>query len=145
MINGKGMEYDIRPWGRYDVLEDASDYKVKRIVVKPGQRNSYQRHQKRAECWMIVSGKGRFLVNDVWIEVGPQEVIYISRGSKHRWHNSDTEDLVMIEVQTGTYFGEDDEERIEDDYGREGTVSVPSFLPIPNDSIWFMASRKEGL
>lgn len=125
MINERGMEYDIRPWGRYDCLEDADDCKVKRIIVKPGQRNSYQRHEKRAEFWIIVSGSGRFLIDDEWMSAGASEVVHVPMGSKHRWHNpSEDTDLVLIEVQTGTYFGEDDEERLEDDYGRAGTTET---------------------
>jgi len=122
MMNDKGLEWDERPWGTYWCLEDEGDCRVKRILVKPGQRNSYQRHKKRAEFWVIVSGAGRFLIDDVWVEAGVGEVVQVPCGAKHRWHNSGDQDLVLIEVQTGTYFGEDDEERLEDDYGREGTV-----------------------
>ena len=125
MMNDRGLEYDERPWGRYDCLDDQGDCRVKRIVVKPGCRNSYQRHKKRAEFWVIVSGAGRFLIDDVWRDAGAGEVVQVPCGAKHRWHNvSEVEALVLIEVQTGTYFGEDDEERLEDDFGRVGTVSI---------------------
>lgn len=112
------LEHDERPWGHYDVIEDAPDCKVKRIVVKPGCRNSYQRHQKRAECWVVVSGEGRFLVDGVWVLGKQGDAIVVPCGAKHRWHNTGVENLVLVEVQTGTYFGEDDEERFEDDFGR---------------------------
>ncbi len=95
------------------------------MVITPGSRNSYQRHQQRQEIWVIISGVGRFLIDDIWIEGSVGDVIKIPAQSKHRWHNvSDSVDLVLIEVQIGSYFGEDDEERLDDDYGRAGTIEV---------------------
>jgi mannose-6-phosphate isomerase len=107
-----------RPWGRFEVLEDADDCKVKRMIVTPGQRLSYQRHEHRAEHWVVVSGSARVTLDGVDHDVGPGEAIDIPRGAAHRVANPGTQDLVFIEVQLGDYFGEDDITRLSDDYGR---------------------------
>jgi len=112
------LEYDERPWGNYQVLEDADTHKVKRIVVAPGHRLSYQRHQKRAEHWYVISGEATVTLEGVDHVVNPGEAIDIPRGNAHRVSNKATDSLVFIEVQVGDYFGEDDIERLEDDYGR---------------------------
>ena len=112
-------EYSERPWGNYTVLsDDASDHKVKRIVVHPGKRLSYQRHSKRAEHWFIVSGTALVTLDGTVTEVHAGESIDIPMEGAHRIANEGTTDVVFIEVQHGTYFGEDDIVRIEDDYGR---------------------------
>jgi len=115
------LEHDNRPWGSYDVLEDGTTHKVKRIDVLPGKRLSYQRHEKRAEHWFIVSGQATITLDGEIHEKGPSESVDIPRGTAHRIENKGTEPVVFIEVQHGTYFGEDDIERLEDDYGRAGT------------------------
>ncbi|HLU42953.1 MAG TPA: phosphomannose isomerase type II C-terminal cupin domain [Microthrixaceae bacterium] len=116
------LERSDRPWGSYTVLSDEADHKVKRIVVHPGRRLSYQRHSQRSEHWFIVSGSGNFVLDDATKPVGPGDAVDIPRGSAHRIENTHaSEPLVFIEVQHGTYFGEDDIERLEDDYGRAGT------------------------
>ncbi|GGE05001.1 phosphomannose isomerase type II C-terminal cupin domain [Psychroflexus salis] len=113
------MEHDKRPWGEYFVLEDAVTHKVKRIEVKPGGRLSYQYHHKRSEVWTIVSGVGRITLNGDVQDYHAGQVIHIPQGMKHRIENpSSSENCVFIEVQLGTYFGEDDIVRIEDDYDR---------------------------
>jgi len=110
----------IRPWGYYEVLLDTDYCKVKRIVVKPNQRLSYQYHDKRQEAWTVVRGIARVTKNDVDNDYSVGETVLIALGDKHRIANlSDTEDMVFIEVQTGTYFGEDDIFRIKDDYNRD--------------------------
>ena len=115
----KEREHDERPWGSYTVLDDdAPDHKVKRLVVHPGKRLSYQRHAKRAEHWFIVSGKARVTLDGAVIDLQPGEAIDIPQGSAHRIANEGSTDLVFVEVQHGTYFGEDDIVRLEDDYGR---------------------------
>lgn len=114
----KHLEHDERPWGEYWVLEDAPNYKVKRIEVKPGGRLSYQYHHKRAEVWTIVQGNGRITLNDEVKDYQVGEVAIIPQGAKHRIENPGKEKLIFIEVQHGTYFGEDDIVRIEDDYNR---------------------------
>ena len=113
---------DHRPWGCFTILADEPDHKVKRIVVRPGQRLSLQRHQKRQEHWLVVSGRGVVTRNNEELELGAGESVDIARGDIHRVRNDGTEDLVFIEIQLGDYFGEDDIERLEDDYGRQGTV-----------------------
>lgn len=112
------MEYDKRPWGAYYVLDDAQTHKVKRIEVKPQGRLSYQYHQKRSEVWTIVKGKARVTLNGETIDLEAREVIEIPKLAKHRIENRGEDTLVFIEVQLGTYFGEDDIVRIEDDYQR---------------------------
>lgn len=114
------MEHDIRPWGEYFVLENQESHKVKRIRVKPGGRLSYQYHHKRSEVWTIVSGVGRITLDGETKDYYYGDVIQISQGVKHRIENpSADEDCVFIEVQLGTYFGEDDIVRLEDDYDRK--------------------------
>lgn len=111
--------FDRRPWGSFTVLDSADTYKVKRIEVLPGKRLSYQSHSRRAEHWYIVAGIAKVTLNDKESLVVAGEAIDIGVGSAHRVENpSDSETLVFIEVQTGDYFGEDDIERYEDDFGR---------------------------
>jgi len=113
------MEKTTRPWGTYEVLYDGEDCKVKRIVVKPKQNPSYQYHFKRRECWVVVSGAGHARLEDKKVDLVPGSVLNIPLEAKHTIVNThETDDLVFIEVQTGTYFGEDDIVRLEDLYGR---------------------------
>lgn len=107
-----------RPWGKFIVLEDTDTHKVKRLIVSPGKRISYQRHQKRTEHWVIISGEAQITLDDVVTTHAPGDTILITQGTKHRLANSGTEELVLVEVQRGTYFGEDDIERFDDDFGR---------------------------
>ena len=112
-------EYSERPWGSYTVLsDDAPDHKVKRLVVHPGKRLSYQRHSQRAEHWFIVSGTAKVTLDGTVTEVHPGESIDIPMEGAHRIANEGDSDVVLIEVQHGTYFGEDDIVRLEYDYGR---------------------------
>ena len=112
------LEKSERPWGRYEVLQEAPNHKVKCIWVTPGKRLSYQRHQKRAEHWYIVSGHGEVTIAGVTKPISAGDSVEFGIGVLHRISNIGTEDIVFIEVQTGTYFGEDDIERVEDDFGR---------------------------
>jgi mannose-1-phosphate guanylyltransferase len=107
-----------RPWGTYEVLLDTEQYKIKRIVVKPGNKLSLQKHFHRNEHWIVVSGTASVLVGDAQFLVRPNESTYIQMGDIHRLENDGKIDLVMIEVQVGEYTGEDDIVRIEDVYGR---------------------------
>ena len=112
-------EYDKRPWGSYTVLDEGENFKVKRIEVLPGKRLSYQSHRRRSEHWFVVGGTAKVTLNDREIIVKTGEAIDIKVGDKHRVMNPDSEELlVFIETQTGDYFGEDDIERYEDDFGR---------------------------
>ncbi len=113
-----------RPWGSFTVLADEPDHKVKRIVVKPGQRLSLQRHKHRQEHWLIVSGEAVVTLDDNLVTIGPGQAVDIARGQVHRVENKGKEPLVFIEVQLGDYFGEDDIERLEDDYGRLGGEKI---------------------
>ncbi|CAB4708185.1 unannotated protein [freshwater metagenome] len=112
------MSESTRPWGRYEILHESSSHKVKCIWVYPGKRLSYQRHQKRAEHWFIISGQALVTHNGAQRTMSSGESIDIAIGDLHRVENTGSADVVFIEVQTGTYFGEDDIERIEDDFGR---------------------------
>ena len=110
-----------RPWGSFTILADEPDHKVKRIVVKSGQRLSLQRHKQRQEHWLVVSGQAVVTRNDELLTLGPGQAVDIAVGDIHRVQNDRDSDVVFIEVQLGEYFGEDDIERLEDDYGRQGT------------------------
>jgi mannose-6-phosphate isomerase len=107
-----------RPWGSYKILSDSHDCKVKRISVKPHGRLSYQYHRKREEFWTFVCGTGKVVLDGVEQEVSAGSVFHVPHGCKHRVENTGTEDLDFVEVQLGTYFGEDDIVRLLDDYGR---------------------------
>jgi mannose-6-phosphate isomerase len=107
-----------RPWGFYEVLSDQPDHKVKRITIHPGKRLSLQRHQRRSEHWHIVKGTAEMTLDDRNISMESGDSVDIPRGSWHRMANPGRENLVFIEVQRGEYFGEDDIERLEDDFGR---------------------------
>ncbi|MGK5094215.1 phosphomannose isomerase type II C-terminal cupin domain [Deltaproteobacteria bacterium TL4] len=107
-----------RPWGYYVVLADEEDHKVKRIVVYPGKRLSLQRHLKRAEHWYVLAGNALVTLDDQQIRRKSGESVDIPQQAKHRIENQGSEDMSFIEIQTGTYFGEDDIERFEDDFGR---------------------------
>ncbi len=115
----QGLEPEaVRPWGFYEVLADAQDHKVKRITVWPHKRLSLQRHRRRAEHWYVLRGRATVTLDERQITLGPGQSVDIPRGAWHRIRNDGDEDLVFIEIQSGDYFGEDDIERREDDYGR---------------------------
>jgi mannose-6-phosphate isomerase len=113
--------FDQRPWGAFHVLDENEGYKVKRIEVLPNKRLSYQKHARRAEHWFVVSGIAKVTLNGVEILVKKGESVDIPLQAAHRVENpDDRETLVFIEVQQGDYLGEDDIERLEDDFGRTG-------------------------
>jgi mannose-1-phosphate guanylyltransferase/mannose-6-phosphate isomerase len=107
-----------RPWGSYQSVDDGDRHQVKRIVVKPGGRLSLQKNHHRSEHWIVVRGTARATVNDLIKTVHENESIYIPVGAVHRRENPGKIPLELIEVQTGSYLGEDDIVRIEDDYRR---------------------------
>lgn len=107
-----------RPWGSFTILEDAPDCKVKRLVVKPGQVLSLQRHHRRAEHWTVVKGTAKIRLGDKEFLLEANQSTYVPVETLHRLENPGNEDIHLIEVQTGDYFGEDDIERLEDIYGR---------------------------
>lgn len=112
------LEKEKRPWGTYYVIHDEKDYKLKRIEVLPNQRLSYQYHNRREESWTIVKGTGIVTINDKEKVVNQGDTIKLLVKDKHRILNTGDIILTFIEVQTGSYFGEDDIVRIEDDYKR---------------------------
>jgi mannose-1-phosphate guanylyltransferase / mannose-6-phosphate isomerase len=107
-----------RPWGSYQSVDNGERHQVKRIMVKPGERLSLQKHHHRSEHWIVVRGTARVTVNEAVKTVHENESIYIPMGAVHRLENPGKIMLELIEVQTGSYFGEDDIIRIEDDYQR---------------------------
>ncbi|MDD8012233.1 MAG: phosphomannose isomerase type II C-terminal cupin domain [Acidobacteriota bacterium] len=107
-----------RPWGGFEILHEEAGLKVKRIMVKPGKRLSLQSHEQRAENWVVVRGKARFTLNDETIALEPRQSVFIPAKGRHRIENPGEEELVFIEVQTGTYLGEDDIIRYQDDFNR---------------------------
>ena len=111
------MAIEYRPWGTYEVLLDEPDYKVKKIYVRPSKRFSLQYHNHREEHWTIVDGIGQITQGDLTSTIRTGEYAYIPKGAIHRLEGGDR-GITFIEVQRGTYFGEDDIERIEDVYKR---------------------------
>ncbi len=113
-----------RPWGTYTILEEGPHFKIKRIVVKPGASLSLQMHHHRSEHWIVVSGMAKVTNGDETFFVHINESTYIPAGHKHRLENPGVLDLVMIEVQSGEYLGEDDIVRYQDNYGRVPEAEV---------------------
>ena len=107
-----------RPWGSYDGLEQGPGYQVKRIIIKPGAAISLQLHHHRSEHWIVVAGQARITRGDEIFDLGPNQSTYIPVGTKHRMENIGTDPLQIIEVQSGSYLGEDDIVRFDDRYGR---------------------------
>jgi mannose-6-phosphate isomerase-like protein (cupin superfamily) len=108
----------IRPWGTYDILKTDPLFQVKCITVNPGHKTSLQSHQHRSEHWIVISGTATVTQGEKVIQLQPQDSIFIKTLEKHRLANNGPLPLVLIEVQTGSYFGEDDITRFEDVYGR---------------------------
>ena len=109
---------DRRPWGQFKSLAVGDRFQVKRIVVNPRSKLSLQSHKKRSEHWIVVEGTAKVTIGSTVKLIGENESIYVPLGEKHRLENPDDQPLVLIEVQTGSYFGEDDIVRYEDDYAR---------------------------
>lgn len=107
-----------RPWGTYECIDSADRFQVKRITVNPGARLSLQKHRHRAEHWIVVKGTARVTRGKDVMTVGENESTYIPLGVKHRLENPGRIPLELIEVQSGTYLGEDDIVRFKDEYGR---------------------------
>jgi len=114
----KYIETEQRPWGSFYVIHDEKKYKLKRIEVEGGQRLSYQYHKKRAETWIIVEGEATVTVEGKIKKYNEGQTVIIPKGAKHRVENNKSDKLIFIEVQTGSYFGEDDIIRLQDDYNR---------------------------
>lgn len=112
------LQASATPWGTWEVLLEEPNYKIKRIVVLPGKRLSYQKHAKRQEHWFIVSGTALVLLDGANCSLAAGESIDIPLGAAHRIANEGKIPVIFIEVQMGSYLGEDDIVRLEDDYGR---------------------------
>jgi mannose-6-phosphate isomerase len=112
------MLYDERPWGSFTVLDEADTYKVKRIEVLPNKRLSYQKHTQRSEHWMIVAGTAKVTLDGAELHIPAGGVVDVPVGAAHRIENVGAEKLIFIEIQRGSYLGEDDIQRLQDDYGR---------------------------
>lgn len=110
--------FEERPWGSFTVLCDEPSHKVKSITVASGQRLSYQRHRLRSEHWFVIEGVASVTLDGVEFQVGRGHYADIPQGVAHRLENRGNDPLIIIEVQYGTYFGEDDIIRLSDDYGR---------------------------
>ncbi len=108
-----------RPWGYYETLDRGEGFAVKRIAVKPGHRLSLQTHRRRSEHWVVVRGPANVVCGDEVSRLGPNESVFIPRGTAHRLENPGRDMLHLIEVQCGDYLGEDDIVRLDDDYGRD--------------------------
>ena len=115
-------KFDRRPWGSFTVLDEGDNFKVKRIEVLPGKRLSYQKHSQRAEHWVVVQGTAKATLDAREIIVSVGEAIDIGVGVAHRVENPGSDLLVFIEVQRGSYLGEDDIVRLQDDFGRAGNA-----------------------
>ena len=113
------IEKEDRPWGSFFVIHEEEDYKLKRLEITPNKRLSYQFHDKRSETWVIISGRPSITINDITKFYDKGDTVIIPVGTKHRIENKDKEIVVLIEIQTGSYFGEDDITRIEDDFNRK--------------------------
>ncbi|MFA6093919.1 MAG: phosphomannose isomerase type II C-terminal cupin domain [Elusimicrobiota bacterium] len=109
---------NVRPWGHWEVILESPSHKVKRITVRPGGRLSYQKHSRRSEHWFIAEGRALAMLEKKSLTLEAGDSIDIPVGAPHRIANEGNSDLVIIEIALGTYFGEDDIVRMEDDYGR---------------------------
>ena len=107
-----------RPWGRFEVLYEEAAMKVKRIIVRSGQRLSLQSHENRGEDWLVLEGIARVELDNKVLHLHPHQVVHIPPKARHRVACESEEDLVFVEVQRGEYLGEDDIVRYEDDYNR---------------------------
>ena len=108
-----------RPWGNYLSLEEDNNWKIKKIEINPGASISLQLHQKRTEHWIVVKGTANVEINEKIFVLNENQSCFIPKGHKHRLSNTSKETLTIIEIQSGTYLGEDDIIRVEDKYGRK--------------------------
>ena len=123
MKNSKQMQlqenpFTMRPWGSYEVMDEKPWFKVKKLTINPGSKLSLQKHEHRSEHWVVVKGVATVTIDDKVLNVQSNESVYVPCGTVHRLENKQNEPLEIIEVQTGSYLGEDDIIRFEDDYNR---------------------------
>jgi mannose-6-phosphate isomerase len=112
------MDFERRPWGSWRVIDVNDGYKIKRIHVAPGSRLSLQTHEHRSEHWVVIQGRATCTVDEEVRVVSAGESIDVPLGARHRLGNDGSVELIVVEVQLGTYTGEDDICRLEDDFGR---------------------------
>jgi mannose-6-phosphate isomerase len=117
-VRSRPLEFVTKPWGSFSTLEEGPGYKIKRLVVQPGQRLSLQKHRHRAEHWLVVAGTATVVRGDRRLTLRQRECTVIPRQAWHRIENHGRTPVVIIEVQHGSYLGEDDIVRKQDDYGR---------------------------
>lgn len=117
-VHSRPIEVEVKPWGGFSTLEEGPGYKVKRLVVQPGQRLSLQKHRHRAEHWVVVTGTATVVRGNQHLTLRTRQCTVIPRQTWHRIENRGRSPLVIIEVQHGSYLGEDDILRKQDDYGR---------------------------
>jgi mannose-6-phosphate isomerase-like protein (cupin superfamily) len=117
-IESRPIEFAAKPWGSFSTLEEGPGYKVKRLVVQPGQRLSLQKHRHRAEHWVVVAGTATVIRGRQRFALRQRQCAVIPRQAWHRIENRGRQTVVVIEVQHGDYLGEDDIIRKQDDYGR---------------------------
>ena len=117
-VRSRPLEQVIKPWGGFSTLEEGPGYKIKRLVVQPGHRLSLQRHRHRAEHWVVVAGTATVVNGERLLTLRARQCTVIPRQAWHRIENRGRRPVVIIEVQHGTYLGEDDIIRKQDDYGR---------------------------
>jgi mannose-6-phosphate isomerase len=117
-VKSRPIEEERRPWGSFHTLEEGPAYKIKRLVVWPGKRLSLQRHRRRAEHWVVAAGTATVVNGAKTLTLRRRQCTIIPRLAWHRIENRGRSPLVVIEVQHGTYLGEDDIVRKQDDYGR---------------------------
>ena len=120
------LEFVAKPWGSFSTLEEGSGYKIKRLVVQPGERLSLQKHRHRAEHWVVVSGTATIVRGNRQFTLRTRECAVIPRQAWHRIENHGRQPVVVIEVQHGSYLGEDDIIRKQDDYGRIEPRALPA-------------------
>ena len=124
LMNEKGLTESqnhklvFRPWGSFLSIEEGNNWQIKKIVVNPGASLSLQMHFHRSEHWVVVDGTAKVLIGNIEKIIGPNESVYIPLGTKHRLSNPTKFPLTLIEIQSGSYLGEDDIKRFEDKYGR---------------------------
>ncbi|MFT3724530.1 MAG: mannose-1-phosphate guanylyltransferase/mannose-6-phosphate isomerase [Hyphomonadaceae bacterium] len=110
--------FETRPWGRFEILADEPSFKAKKITIDAGAQLSYQSHNHRSEHWVVVAGQGEVVLNEKTLNLAPGQSVHIPENAKHRMRNPGNVPLIFVEVQTGSYFGEDDITRYQDDYNR---------------------------
>jgi len=118
IIRTESIERTERPWGWYETVSEVAGNKVKRICVHPGQKLSLQKHHRRSEHWVVVSGHAQVTVGERVLDLMPGRHVDIAMDEVHRLANLTNDPLEIIEVQFGDYLGEDDIVRLQDDYGR---------------------------